>query len=197
MTRKVVIPGEEISDQQSNMNVFKAGGKSYSAIVGLLEEKEGRSYVIPLNGKYTPQEGDYVVGVITDVKFGGCIVDINCPYHTFMPTREEYNFGDVISATVTEVNEMKNVILSHERKLMGGTIIDISPVKVPRVIGKKSSMLNMIKDLTGSNMFVGRNGRIWLRNGDIVKAEEAVSLIERNAHTGGLTEKVKSFLEKK
>ena len=197
MVRKIVVPGEEIEGKgYTNVNVYREKDTSYSAVVGLVEEREGMKKVIPLNGGYMPRLEDYVVGIITDVKFGGYIVDINCPYHTFLPSRRDYNLCDVVSAQVTEVNEIKNVVLSSERRLAGGTVIEISPVKVPRVIGKKSSMLDMIKDKTGCDVFVGKNGRIWLKNGDIIKAKNAIFLIEKEAHKEGLTDKVKEFLEK-
>lgn len=195
--RKVVVPGEEIGEKgRTSMNVYRVQDKNYSAVVGLLEEREGVKKVVPLNGSYMPRLEDYIVGIVTDVKLGGNIVDLNAPYHTFMPTRNDYDIGDVVSAKIKEINEVKSIVLTSEHRLLGGTIIDISPVKVPRVIGKQSSMLNLIKEKTGCNIFVGRNGRIWLKNGDLIKAEKAIFLIEKEAHIRGLTDKIKEFLEK-
>jgi exosome complex RNA-binding protein Rrp4 len=54
----------------------------------------------------------------------------------------------------------------------------------------------MIKDNTGVEITVGQNGRIWL-SGDLEgerKAEEAISIIENESFSEGLTEKVEKFL---
>jgi exosome complex component RRP4 len=83
------------------------------------------------------------------------------------------------------------------RKLQGGQIIDISHSKVPRVIGKSGSMIQLIKSHTNCRIFVGQNGRIWL-DGDIesiVVAIKAIKMIDEDAQTMRLTERVKEYLE--
>ena len=84
------------------------------------------------------------------------------------------------------------------RKMQGGKIIEITPSKIPRVVGKQGSMISLIKDKTGCNIFAGQNGRIWIR-GSSTEAEklatEAIQLINDKAHTSGLTERVGAFLE--
>jgi exosome complex component RRP4 len=76
-------------------------------------------------------------------------------------------------------------------------ILDISPSKVPRVIGKNGSMIQMLKNSTGCRIYVGQNGRIWIDGelDNIIKAVKAVKLIEEEAHSMGLTEKIKKLLE--
>jgi exosome complex component RRP4 len=83
------------------------------------------------------------------------------------------------------------------RKLQGGQIIEISHSKVPRVIGKSGSMIQMIKGYTNCRIFVGQNGRIWLDGevDNIMHAIKAIQMIEEDAHSFGLTEKVKAYLE--
>ena len=78
-----------------------------------------------------------------------------------------------------------------------GQIIEISPSKVPRVIGKSGSMIQMIKGYTNCRIFVGQNGRIWLDGevDSIMHAIKAIQMIEQDAHSYGLTEKVKAYLE--
>jgi exosome complex component RRP4 len=76
-------------------------------------------------------------------------------------------------------------------------VIEVSPSKVPRVIGKNGSMIQMLENMTGCRVYVGQNGRIWI-DGDlenIVRAVQAIRMIEDEAHSSGLTEKIKSFLE--
>ena len=75
-------------------------------------------------------------------------------------------------------------------------VIKINCHKVPRVIGKEGSMINLIKDKTSTEITVGQNGYVWLK-GDIDgtrKAEEAIRLIEKEAASEGLTNKVEEFL---
>jgi len=81
-------------------------------------------------------------------------------------------------------------------KLDGGRLIKINPHKVPRVIGRGGSMINLIKEKTRTDITVGQNGFIWI-NGDLEgekKAEEAVNLIAQEATTEGLTDKIEKFL---
>lgn len=195
MTRQIVVPGEKVEGNVEGY-VYRDGKDAFSAIFGFFEKKDNEGRIIPLKGKYMPIEGDYIVGIVTDVKFGGVTVDLNSPYNAFLPTQREYDWGDVISAKVMSINEVKSATLEDENKLAGGELVEMSPVRVPRVIGKKSSMVTMIQDKTKSEIFVGRNGRIWIRGGDSAKAIKTILKIEREAHTEGLTDRIKEFLEK-
>ena len=68
--------------------------------------------------------------------------------------------------------------------------------KVPRVIGKQASMIQLIKENTGVEITVGQNGLVWLRGtpeGEI-KAQSVIEMIETKAHESGLTDKVSKFL---
>ena len=81
-------------------------------------------------------------------------------------------------------------------KLEGGRIIRINSHKVPRIIGKEGSMINLIKDKTWTEITVGQNGCVWLK-GDLEgerRAEEAINLIVKEAASEGLTDKVEKFL---
>jgi exosome complex component RRP4 len=85
------------------------------------------------------------------------------------------------------------------RKLEGGQIVEIAHSKVSRVIGKSGSMIQMIKNMTDCRIFVGQNGRIWV-DGDIMNATvavDAVKMIEKEAQTNNLTERVKDFIASK
>jgi exosome complex component RRP4 len=194
---KIVVPGELIADKPLKIpDAYIEDGKTYSEVVGLFHEQENR--LVALEGAYTPYEEDYVVGVVEDVKFAGCNVNINSPYTAFLSskdTRFQFDFGDVMFAKVKGVDEVKNVNLFDARKLQGGEIVEISPVKVPRVIGKKSSMLNMLIDATRSEIYVGKNGRLWIKGGDSSLAARAILKIEKEAHITGLTDRMKTFLE--
>ena len=79
--------------------------------------------------------------------------------------------------------------------MRAASIIKVKPKKVLRVIGKKNTMIDQIKELTKTDIVVGLNGLIWLRGGNIELAEEAIFKIEREAHTSGLTESIRQYLE--
>ena len=73
----------------------------------------------------------------------------------------------------------------------------MEPTKVPRLIGRKGSMINMIKAETRCKIVIGQNGRIWIscekpEIEDII--EMIIRRIEREAHTAGLTDRIREFL---
>ncbi|MFH1470126.1 MAG: exosome complex protein Rrp4 [Candidatus Micrarchaeota archaeon] len=194
---KIVVPGELLAEKPVRMaDSYIEGGKTYSEVVGLFHENEMK--LVALEGAYLPMDDDYVVGVVEEVKFAGCTVEINSPYSAFLSnkdTRFQFEMGDILFAKVKGVDEVKNVNLFDARKLVGGEILQISAVKIPRVIGKKSSMLNMLIDATRSEIYVGKNGRLWVKGGDTSLAARAILKIAREAHVQGLTDRMKEFLE--
>ena len=193
--KEIVVPGEKV-DNKVESYVFKDGDSLYSMIFGVLDKRDEYGRIVPLNGKYFSQIDDYVVGVITEVKFGGYVVDVNSPYDAFLASRRKYDRGDVIFAKVANVSEVRSVSLADDMKLFEGELMEVSPVKVARVIGIKNSMLMLIKEKTKTDIYVGRNGRIWLRGGDIAKAQKTILKIEREAHTDGLTDRITEFLNR-
>ena len=107
--------------------------------------------------------------------------------------------GDLLNAKIWSVKRGSIDLTLKSRglgKLEDGRVIHINPHKVPRVIGKEGSMINLIKDSTRTEINVGQNGVIWLK-GDIEgerKAEEVIKLVCDEAGSDGLTEKVEEFL---
>ena len=75
--------------------------------------------------------------------------------------------------------------------------MEIIPSRVPRVIGRRGSMINMVKEETKCQITVGLNGRIWIIGPTPAHEEVAVlaiKKIERETHTSGLTDRVKMFI---
>jgi len=110
--------------------------------------------------------------------------------------------GEMIVAKIFSINQ-RGIDLTMRLKGLGkidrGMILKINPNKVPRVIGKEGSMINLIKDKTRTEITVGQNGFIWLK-GDAdgeSKAEETIKLIVQESSSSGLTEKIEKFLEGK
>jgi exosome complex component RRP4 len=99
-------------------------------------------------------------------------------------------------------NEIKESWLSLRdnglKKLETGRIISVKPPKVPRVIGKSGNMINLIKNETDTKIIVGQNGFIWV-DGDIENVKNAIGaikIVEKEAHTIGLTDRMSEYLKK-
>ncbi|VVC02958.1 Exosome complex component Rrp4 [Candidatus Burarchaeum australiense] len=197
MGGKIVVPGEIIAEgSKGSTNSYAENGEVRSEVVGLADEKGGR--VIALNGQYVPREADWVIGVVDDVRYAGCNVEIKSAYKAFILTkltRIEFRMGDVVGAKIERIDEAKNIDLAEPRRLAGGEILEISAVKVPRVIGKANSMINLLIKGTGSEILVGRNGRIWIKGGNSALAVRAILMIERESHKSGLTDRITDFLQ--
>jgi len=155
--------------------------------------------LIPLKGPYFPKRGDYVIGVVKDEGFYGWMVDLHAPFDgkiSARETREKFSLGDVVSAKVMEVDEVGEALLGGARKFFEGEVLEIGAMKVPRVIGKNGSMISLIKQHTGTDVFVGQNGRIYLKGGNTALAVMAILKISQEAHVAGLTDRIGAFLEK-
>jgi exosome complex component RRP4 len=213
--REIVVPGDllAISSKRAGPGTYSEGGKIFAAQLGIKSVRPDSITVVPLSGQYMPMRGDLVVGKIVDVGASNWLVDINSPYPSplhvnevpwrveFGETRKFMSVGDIVLLKVVGVDEVKRVSVSMQdhglRKLSGGMVVEMSPSKVPRVIGKNGSMIQTLKNTTGCRIYVGQNGRIWIDGDldDMTLAVRAIKMIEEEAHSLGLTEKVKSFLE--
>jgi len=214
--RKLVIPGETIvsgDDYLPGDFTRKEGDDVVANRYGLSDVKGRVVKIIPVSGVFEPRRGNNVIGRVEDITFNGWIVNIGGPLSSFLPLAECPRFinrnnidefatvGDVLSAKIWSVKRGGVDLTLKSRglgKLEGGRIVRINSHKVPRVIGKEGSMINLIKDKTGTEITVGQNGYIWLK-GDLEgerKAEEAINLIVLEAASEGLTEKVEGLLGK-
>jgi exosome complex component RRP4 len=214
--REVVVPGEllAISSKKAGIGTYSEGGKIFASQLGIKTVRPDSISVVPLAGQYIPVTGDLVVGKIVDVGASNWLVDINSPYPSplhvnevpwrveFGETRKFMSVGDIVLLMIVGVDETKRIRVSMQehglRKLTGGMVIEVSPSKVPRVIGKNGSMIQMLKNMTSCRIYVGQNGRIWIDGelDSIVRAVQAIRMIEDEAHSQGLTEKVKALLER-
>ncbi len=198
--KRIVVPGELVTEQRKKIgeHVFVESGKAYADSLGLLQENEDSVRVIPLQGRYMPRRGDLVVGIVAQVEFSGYTIDINSFYYSFLrktELRKPLDKGMVISAKISDVDEIREAHLENVRVFYGGEVMDVSPVKVPRIIGKKGSMLQVLKDGTGSSIMAGRNGRVWIKDGNIPLLKKAIRKIEAEAHLSNLTERIKAFID--
>ena len=215
--RRIVIPGEVIISGENYLpgeGTEKRGNDMVALRYGLAEEVSRLVKIIPLSGVYHPRRGNVVVGKISNITFNGWLIDIGSPENAFLSVAEYpkfvhkneldgiMNIGDMAVAKIKDVNR-KSVDLTMKLRGLGkideGIIIKINPNKVPRVIGKEGSMINMIKEETGCNITVGQNGFIWIRGDSIEKelfAKKAVDFVTEKSFLSGLTEEVKKLFEK-
>ncbi len=196
---KIVVPGEVVSDQPQRMAyTFSDGHKTYATALSLLSDD---GHLVPLEGPYEPLVEDIVVGYVTDIRFTGYNVELGEPFSGFLSSRDSratFRLGSMVQARVINVDEVKSIDLADARPLEGGWLERISPVKVPRLIGKRNSMINTIAQMTGCQVIVGRNGYVFVSfGGNHALAVEAIRMVEAQAHTTGLTDRVAALLREK
>ncbi|MFX1559635.1 MAG: exosome complex RNA-binding protein Rrp4 [Promethearchaeota archaeon] len=213
--REVVVPGQLLAEgrYRASFGTYDEGGKIFSSLVGLAELRGNTVKVVALEGAYIPREGDLVIGTITLVAGNNWKVDIGGPYgaslHANNALRRPYSddiseymdIGDVIAAEVIAFDRGSGPFLGMKgrglRVLQGGMILEVSPAKIPRIIGRRGSMINMIKDHLNIQTMVGQNGRIWIRapNTEVLRlAIRAFKTIEAQAHTSKLTDRISEML---
>ncbi|MBO8175515.1 MAG: KH domain-containing protein [Thermococcus sp.] len=218
--RELVVPGTLLAQGpfKNGRGTFKEGNRIYSTVVGLVDIRNDFIRVIPLEGPYIPEVGDNVIGKIVDVKFSSWTVDIGAPYQATLriqdaveekidllktDLRKIFDIGDIIYAKVKAFNEVNQIDLTTKGMpfnggpLKGGQIVKITPSKVPRLIGKGGSMINLIKKMTQTRIIVGQNGWVWVsgRKEELERvAIEAILKVDRESHTQGLTDRVKELL---
>ena len=215
--RTIVIPSQVLGDVKSKnagRGTFVENGKIYSGILGVLNENERYINIVPLKGRYDPSIGDEVIGVVEEALGSGWLLNINAsspallhqnevPWRVDFGDTEKYlNHGDCIMAKILSIDESKKLqITLNDRnlyKINGGHLFDVEPSRVPRIIGKKGSMLSLIMKYIRCRIFVGQNGRIWV-DGDaesIEKVLQTIYKIEDESITFGLTNRIEEMLKK-
>jgi exosome complex component RRP4 len=169
--------------------------------------------VVPLSGRYIPKAQDVVIGTVTDVQGTFWLLDIGAPRWAplhMTGTPWKIDFGEterylkVKDAVVVAVESIENtgrigVTMNGEGlgKLEGGTIVTLSPAKIPRLIGRGGSMIQTITRMTGTKVAVGQNGRVWVDGPDdgIRRARECLRIIEEEGQRSGLTARIQSYLD--
>ena len=217
-TREIVVPGEVLGDSEeyrTGENAYASDGKIRALVMGLKTYTGDAVGVIPMGGCYMPVTGDTVIGIIADVGPSNWMLDINAPYPAplhvsevpwkveFGDTSRFLTVGDVVLLKVLMVDEAKKISVTMKdsglRKIEGGQLVEIAHSKISRVIGKSGAMIQMLKNMTDCRIFVGQNGRIWI-DGDeenVEVAAEAIKIIEAEARSANLTDRVREFIEKK
>lgn len=219
--RDIVVPGEPLASQpfKGEGAVYVDKRKIYAKALSIVEIDSESKVIraIPLKKKYLPAKGDKVIGKIVDVGVTHWTVDINSPYPAILQATEVLprptdaarmdlskilKPGDIVVAKVIVFDLTRDPLLTIKERGLGkitkGTLVQIDPAKIPRLIGKKGSMANMIRKTLGVDLIVGKNGRVIIISDDREREALAILIIrkiEREAHVSGLTDRIKKFLE--
>jgi exosome complex component RRP4 len=214
--RKIVVPGEIIvsdDDYLPGDGVSREGENIVAHRYGLAEKVGKVVKIIPLSGAFIPRRNNVVLGRIVDITYNGWLIDIDYASNGFLALAEAPRFinknemdqylsiGDMVSAKIWSVSA-RGVDLSMKGrglgKLEGGLVFRINPSRVPRIIGREGSMINLIKEKTGSNITVGQNGWIWVKGENIdeeIRARKVIEFVSEKVYIEGLTEKVEEWFE--
>jgi exosome complex component RRP4 len=217
--KQLVTPGELLAEGEylPGENTYLEGNKVYASRIGLADAENKKVNVVALRAFYVPKTGDIVIGTVIEVGFNGWTVDIKSPYtallrasdvlsRPFKPQNDELsqvlNSGDLIVAKIASYDRAHDPQLTVSEpglgKITRGQIMHVTPTKIPRVIGKKGSMISTIKQATGCQIILGVNG-VVLVTGKTVADEElammAIQKIEAESHTTGLTDRITQLLK--
>ncbi len=217
--RKYVIPGDVITTAplRPEQNVILDGKKIIATVVGTSEIYDDSVRVIPLAGKYSPKINDLVIGKVVSHSSLSWELDINSCYVGFLPAQDVFGRdfsahadeltsklkkGDLVVARIANSDRSRDPLLTVSDRELGkiesGELVKISPSKVPRLIGKRGTMIQIIETATGAIITIGQNGWIVVscenRNG-LLKAIKAIQMIDEQAHIANLTDRVKLMLE--
>ncbi|MDY6865319.1 MAG: exosome complex RNA-binding protein Rrp4 [Halobacteriota archaeon] len=213
--KKIAIPGDLISDDpgRSGDGTYIEDGRVYALNYGVVMDSRDKIRIVPFGGKYFPSYGDVVIGAISDISFSNWKVDICSAYDALLHVSEHperVNFseldkyiqiGELIVARITDVDPTMKIELTLRDRglgvLRGGRTLKVSHSKIPRLIGRSGSMINMLKKECQCSILVGKNGRIWVDGGEknMDLAMRAILKIEEEAHTSGLTDRMSEFLK--
>jgi len=218
--RQLVTPGDLLAegDYLAGDNTYRENNKIYATRVGLANYDKRELYVVALKAFYIPNVEDLVIGKVVEVGFGIWTLDIKAPYlatlrasdvlnRPFKPQQDDlpsiFDVGDLVLAKMVAYDRTQDPLLTVREEGLGkitrGQITEITPTKIPRVIGRKGSMISMLKKETGCQITVGQNGLILVKGNtpeDERLAIMAIRKIEQEAHTSGLTDRVTEMIRK-
>ena len=219
--KRHVIPGEVIvsGPYRAEQNTVLEGDRILATTIGLSDVHDGSVRVIPLTGGYYPKDDDLVIGKIISHSAMSWEVDINSCYSGMLPATDVFGRdfsshsddlssklrkGDLIATRIVNSDKTRDPLLTISGRELGkidyGELVEISPSKVARLIGKRGSMIQMIESATRAQITIGQNGLIVIACEDsdgLLRAINAVELVEEKAHVADLTDRISEMLELK
>jgi exosome complex component RRP4 len=218
MKRRYVIPGDKIAEGNLRplMNVVKSGNALIATRIGIAETGREGVKVIPLSGVYIPRVNDLVIGKVIDHSSLSWEVDVNSCFSAHLPAQDVFGrdfsparddmtkhfaIGDMITARIIAFDRTRDPMLTVQDRDLGkiprGELLRISATRVPRLIGKRGSMIQTIEQATQTRVLIGQNGIVVVtgRSPEGVNfAVRAIRMVEEEAHTANLTQRIKALL---
>ena len=109
--------------------------------------------------------------------------------------------GDLIAARIIAFDRTRDPMLTIQDKDLGkiprGELLKISPTRVPRLIGKRGSMIQTIEQAAQTRILIGQNGIVVVMGRNLYGTQlaiRAIRMVEDEAHTANLTQRVKVLL---
>jgi len=219
--RKYVIPGDLVTTGpfRPEQNVVLDGNKIISTAIGISEIYDDSVRVIPLTGKYIPKINDLVIGKVLSHTSLSWELDINSCYVGFLPAQDVFGrdfsahadeltsklkTGDLVAARIANFDRTRDPLVTISDRDLGkidsGALVEISPSKVPRLIGKRGTMIQTIEMATNAAITIGQNGWVVVScesQEGLLKAKKAIQMVDEKAHIANLTDQVKEMLESK
>ena len=218
--KEVVVPGQVLAkglEYLPSNGTYRLNEEILANRLGLLAVEGKVLRTIPMSGRYLPQKNDVIIGKVDDILMSGWRLNINCPYSAVLPLKDAsfdfiakgadltryFNLEDYVMVKITNVTSQNLIDVTAKgpglKKLRGGRIMKVNPSKVPRIIGKKGSMVSMIKKGTDCKIMIGQNGVIWFEGTPEMEVivSETIKKIESESHHQGMTDAIKAFLEQK
>ena len=219
--RKYVIPGDLVTTGpfRPEQNVILDGDKIISTTIGISEIYDDSVKVITLTGKYIPKIDDLVIGKVNSHTSLSWELDINSCYVGFLPAQDVFGrdfsahadelssklkTGDLVAARIANFDRTRDPLVTISDRDLGkidsGDLVKISPSKVPRLIGKRGSMIQMIEMATDAAVTIGQNGWVVVScetSEGLLKAKKAIEMVNEKAHVVNLTDQIKDMLDKK
>jgi len=216
--RKYVLPGDVITTgpYRAEDNVHLFGDKMIATTVGISEVFDSGVRVIPLTGIYIPRIDDFIIGKVKSHTSLSWELDINSCYPGILPAQDVFGrdfnpktheltsrlkTGDLVAARVANFDRSRDPLITVGDRDLGkiddGDLIKISPSKVPRLIGKRGSMIQTIENATKAMITIGQNGYVVVSAENpegLLKALDAIKMVEEQAHVPNLTEKIQEML---
>ncbi|HIQ51405.1 MAG TPA: hypothetical protein EYH54_05550 [Nautiliaceae bacterium] len=191
---KIVVPGEKIKilnkEDLKNYKIINCFIKEknkkfevYSKFWGILNEKEREKIIeiIPINGKYLPAIGDFVIGKVKEVLPNMWIIDINSPFLATLLLKDAlnervdfektdlskfYDINDLVFGKIEGITRNKTIRISlkssSQKKLDNGLLVEINNILNYWLIQNKEKIREKLKKKK-IEIIIGKNRLIWIK----------------------------------
>jgi|Deesub1362A_J573_1020465.scaffolds.fasta_scaffold00001_206 exosome complex component RRP4 len=225
-SKRIVVPGTTVDKNVRYNRIGEYFVRDYRGLVatllGVVQQGRGGIDLIPYKDVYRPSRGDYVIGVVVGYAPNGWILDIGSYTKAFLPASEMISnrrfdprrdelskylaVGDVVGVKISDVRRLgyfgATLRQSPEDKdkrlgrIRGYYIMKVTTTKLPRIIGKKGSMIRLIKQKIKGDIVIAQNGVILFKGPyeEYLLLKKIINLIAAKTFASGLTDTVAGIL---